>query len=407
MASVNNFKDNIELCLIPKLNKNFDDCENHIEFKSRNLKLDEHFQIVLKKIEEINLKDLGLESEYILSHLLILYYELLSNGPWNSEHCLKLSQMLNSYFELLYGISLTNIFVYNEIFNYQAIFDKCVESLHSKLTSSDFKKYPGQIEVYNNIIKNLKLYDVAVVPSKVLPASLLLINDYIIDNKVKGLQCCISVLQCLNGRDFQEGNYYDVIYNSLKKVISEKDIEVTKLVFKCFKALYDVLPEDVKPTKVEDMYVNVLEQLYVESNLYRKAECINFIRILITIQKIHCASRSVFLAIIGDNLDLCCNETVADVLLHNILQTLKEWVKYCWCIWKLSAGQNILSNLFKVLYTCKDNDLATEIQSMIIILIRLCNDEDRKNITNELDLISCTMDNVFLNRISTIKKYIL
>ncbi|CAG4991616.1 unnamed protein product [Parnassius apollo] len=299
------------------------------------------------------------------------------------------------------------MFVYNKIFNYQAIFDKSVESLHSKLTSSDFKKYPAQIEVYNNIVKNLKLYDVDVIPSKVLPASLLLINDYITDNKVKGLQCCISVLQCLNGRDFQEGNYYDVIYNSLKKVISEKDIEVTKLVFQCFQALYDVLPEDVKHTKVEDMYVNVLDQLYVESNLYRKAECINFTRILITMLKIHCASRSVFLTIIGDNLDLCCNETVADILLHKILQALKEWIRYCWCIWKLSAGHKILSNLFKVLYTCKNDDLVTEIQSTIIIIIRLCSDDDRKNITHELDLIICTMDNVFLNRISAIKKCIL
>ncbi|CAH2071682.1 unnamed protein product, partial [Iphiclides podalirius] len=229
-----------------------------------------------------------------------------------------------------------------------------MEKLHGKLTSSCYKRYPGQIEVYHNIVKDIKTYNVSVVPSKILPASLHLIDDYIVENKLKGLECCLSVLNCLNEEHFHEGNYYEVIYLTLKKVMSEKDIQVTNLAFQCLTALYDNIPTADKHKKLDDMFATVLDELYMESNLYRKSECLKFTRTIISIHKVNCANSSIFQTIIADNLDLCCNEAVSEILLHITLLTLKEWIKYCWCIWEFSAGQKILSNLLKILYCCND-----------------------------------------------------
>lgn len=40
-------------------------------------------------------------------------------------------------------------------------------------------------------------YNVTVGPSRILPAALNLIDDYIIENKLNGLKSCLSILQCM------------------------------------------------------------------------------------------------------------------------------------------------------------------------------------------------------------------
>ncbi|XP_068631076.1 uncharacterized protein [Battus philenor] len=346
-------KDVIEFCLIPKLCKNYEESSNHPEFEIRNKRLEKCFNQLLKKLETIFLKDY-INSEYnIVSHLLILYYELSTNAIWNNKKCLKLSEKLKYYFEVFYETNIINVLRENKVFHHQEILDKCLEYLHNKLTATDFKRYPGQIEVYFTIIKDIKNYNVIIVPSTILPAALYLIDDYVPENKIKGLKCSLSILHCL------------------------KD-------------------------KLDEIYDSVLDQLVIESNLYRKAEYLNFTRTIISIHKIHCVNRSIFLTIIADNLDLCCNETVGDVLLDNILLTLKEWIRYCWCVWKLTEGQKVLSNLFKILYCCK-GDQVTDVHGLIVTLIKLCNEHERKNIINNLDAIGCSMDKTFTNRMSAIK----
>ncbi|KPJ19015.1 hypothetical protein RR48_12526 [Papilio machaon] len=172
----------IELCLVPKLNKNYDECKNHSEFGIRNKNLDKNFYLLLKQLEAINFKN--------------------CNNPESR-------------------------------------------------------------------------YNVTIVPSKILPTSLNLIDDYIIENKLNGLKSCLAILQCLNKDAFEKGNYYEVVYLSLKKLITEKDIEATKLVFECLLTLYHILPANSQKQKLDEIYNAVLDQLIIESNLYRKAECLN------------------------------------------------------------------------------------------------------------------------------------
>ncbi|XP_068631077.1 uncharacterized protein [Battus philenor] len=221
-------KDVIEFCLIPKLCKNYEESSNHPEFEIRNKRLEKCFNQLLKKLETIFLKDY-INSEYnIVSHLLILYYELSTNAIWNNKKCLKLSEKLKYYFEVFYETNIINVLRENKVFHHQEILDKCLEYLHNKLTATDFKRYPGQIEVYFTIIKDIKNYNVIIVPSTILPAALYLIDDYVPENKIKGLKCSLSILHCLNVDDFEQGNYYDVIYLSLIKVLSVKDVEATR-----------------------------------------------------------------------------------------------------------------------------------------------------------------------------------
>ena len=52
-----------------------------------------------------------------------------------------------------------------------------------------------------------------------------------------------------NSNSFKTGNYYEVVYVTLKKNIYEKDIEVTKILFECFPLFLKNLPTEVKVRK--------------------------------------------------------------------------------------------------------------------------------------------------------------
>lgn len=156
MNNIGKIEQLIDLCLVPKLNKNYDECQNHNEFGIRNKNLDKNFCFLLKQLEAVNFKTCN-KPESVISQLLILYYELSDNTSWNDANCLKCSEKLNYYFQTFYEISLTNVLFEKTDFDHQEIFDKCLENLHKKLSPAEFKKYPAQIAVYLTLIKDLKV----------------------------------------------------------------------------------------------------------------------------------------------------------------------------------------------------------------------------------------------------------
>lgn len=72
--------------------------------------------------------------------------------------------------------------------------------------------------------------------------------------------------------------------------------------------------------KLEDLYSNILDVLYTESNLFKKSECLEFTRNIITLHKDNCIGNSNFLNIIIDNLEICTNTSIAEILLTKTLQ---------------------------------------------------------------------------------------
>lgn len=65
----------------------------------------------------------------------------------------------------------------------------------------------------------------------------LLSNDFLIN---------IVCIYEQNKDAFAQGNYFEVVYLSLKKLTTEKDIEATKLLFECLITLYHILPANSK-----------------------------------------------------------------------------------------------------------------------------------------------------------------
>ncbi|KAJ8733466.1 hypothetical protein PYW08_001764 [Mythimna loreyi] len=402
------FEECINNCLLSRLSKPSHEKDYHSEYQIRTNKLEQYLPKLLDLVENVDFREQQDICSSTLYSLLILYMELKTEGPWNTEN-IKTKDYptkLNLAFKNKYNITLERTLLKNDVFNAQEIFDKCIRELHQKMTLSDFKKYPSLVEVYCMLIKNLHEYNLTINSVAVLPVALLLTDDYITSNKIKGLQCCVLIMQCLKPGSFTNGNYYEVVYMSLKKNIYEKDIEVTKALFECFPEFLKNLPLEVKKIKLDDVYSSVLDQLNTETNLYRKAVCFDFTTKIIEMHRVHCVKKKIFKDIICDNLEMCCNEGVYEILIQHVMECFLMWIRYCWCIWKLSTDQKILAALIKTLYVAKDDTTISQIQNLIIALIHLCSKEEQMQICSNLETVPKGLNNDFLIRINAIKESI-
>ncbi|KAL0832594.1 hypothetical protein ABMA28_000792 [Loxostege sticticalis] len=406
MGSVSKVLELLESCYVPKLSRNLEERESHPEFQKWDLKLSEHFSGVLNLLTDLNVNEDSSQAS-VLSSILILYSQLVSKGPWNTKQCDECAKKLDCEMELLYETTCTNLLKTNKVKNTQEIFDKSIEIMHQKLSPDDFKKYPALIEAYCLIIKDVKDYNVVLNPVSVLPVSILLIEDYVIENKLKGLKTCSSLMKCLSTEHFKEGNYYEVIYRVMKKTILERDLEVTKLVLECLFDLLQILPSQAKVSTVDNSLSVILEQMYTETNLYRKKALFGFINKIIHIHGIHCVKRTMFLTVICDNLDICSNSAVKEILLSEVLECLENWIKYCWCVWKLAPNKKLMSALIKILYvSCKEDDVAAKIQNIFLTLCKLCTEDEQKEIYNNIKKSALDVKNLnekFAERLGNIK----
>lgn len=151
-------EDNINNCLLSRLAKPYHEKEYHSEYQVRSNKLEQYFPKLIHLLDNVDFRqDLEIASSTLYS-LLILYLELKTEGPWNfqyikdKDYAVKLDQT----FEIKYNITIEKLLQKNDFFNPQEVFDKCIKELHQKMTLDDFKKYPGLIEVYCLLIKNVK-----------------------------------------------------------------------------------------------------------------------------------------------------------------------------------------------------------------------------------------------------------
>lgn len=399
----------INNCLISKLSTPYNEKDFHSEYQVRNNKLEQNFPKLLDLIENVDFREHPEICSSTLYSLFILYMELRTEGPWNTENtkAQDYPSKLNLAFEKKYNLKFEDILLRDDFYKSQEVFDKCIKELHQKMTLDDFKKYPGLIEVYYLIISNVEKYNVTLNPVTVMPVALLLVDDYITSNKLKGLECCLWILECLKPNCFSTGNYYEVIYMSFKKNMHEKDIDVTKALFKCYPCFLPKLPLDVKKAKLDDVYAGILDQLNIETNLHRKVICFYFTTKMIEMHQIHCAKKRIYKDIIHDSLDMCThNAAVYDILFIPAFECLLAWIRNCWCTWNLVSDQKILAVLLKVLYVTRDEKTKLQIQTLMITLISLCTLEEQHIIYNNLDStpVSLHRDRDIMLRIKILKE---
>ncbi|CAK1545918.1 unnamed protein product [Leptosia nina] len=391
----------IDRCLVPKLAKFYEEADEYPEFQTRNNYLGDNFPIILKNLQNFTKNELQ-KNPTGVAILIILYYELNSNAKWNTPRLTDIAKKLNEVFIKITDISLESVFISNNSFDSEIVFYECFEMLHLKLTSDNIRLYPTQVLVYCKLLENIQNYYMALIPSKIFPITLLLIEDSSNFYKRKGLHCCSVLLKCLKTEDFKNGNYYEVIFKTLIRNLCEKDLDLLKLTLSSILQLCKILPEFIKSNKLDELYISCLDQISMESNLYRKVEYFNFISNVITIHKEKCCNKSLFKHIVYQNLDICTNTTVIEIICKPLLLCLEQWIVYCWPVWKYSLDHKMLSSLLKVLYVCKEEILVNLIQKIIVILISLCTPIEQKQLLHHLEKYQDIQCDFYSNKVEKI-----
>lgn len=145
-------------CSLQKLSNEYYENEFHVEYKLRNNALQENFKDLENVLKSASFKVRSKTTITSLCYLLQFYLELKSEGPWNTDQIKEINYAakLNKIFKNKHKINLEDM-LRSDAFDCQAIFDKCIQELHKKLTVNDFKKYPALIEVYCLLINNIKV----------------------------------------------------------------------------------------------------------------------------------------------------------------------------------------------------------------------------------------------------------
>lgn len=147
----------IEYCLLPKLSRKMDEIENHPEYYDSFNQLDIHFPLVLHFLGIMDFKNVDRVTVNVLPSLIILYKQRTSPALWNTPKCKNYVEQLNQVFMEKTGIALEDVLQSSGFCNVQDVFDAIILELNSKLVADDFKRYPGLIDVYCSLMKDLKV----------------------------------------------------------------------------------------------------------------------------------------------------------------------------------------------------------------------------------------------------------
>lgn len=72
--------------------------------------------------------------------------------------------------------------------------------------------------------------------------------------------------------------------------------------------------------KTDEVFGSMLEQLHLESNLHRKTICVRFLKETILLHKVNCVNKKLLKVVLLENVHICCNDAVADILLVDVLE---------------------------------------------------------------------------------------
>lgn len=156
VADIDEIIIHINYCLLPKLSRDVDEIDNHPEYYDRHSKLDNHFPQVLHLLTAMDFNNVDRLTPNVLPSLLILYLQRTSPAFWNTPKCISYVQTLEQVFMDKSGVALDSVLKSSDFCNVQEVFDNIMLDLNYKI-ANDLKRYPGLIDVYCLIMKNLKV----------------------------------------------------------------------------------------------------------------------------------------------------------------------------------------------------------------------------------------------------------
>ncbi|KAG8441088.1 hypothetical protein GDO86_006727 [Hymenochirus boettgeri] len=207
-------------------------------------------------------------------------------------------------------------------------FGKALEMLRPRLCKDTWESNPEAKFVFSWILYQVTRPGLSEFLSLVLPPSLLLSDDYRIENKVLGVSCLHHIIKNVPAADLRQYNQSQVVYHALKDHLYTNDADVIKVVLPCLLDLFPVLQKprpaigDYRKDK-EDPSDEIMQLILIHMEMEHKIE----LRRLYARMRIVRHMKRLLRVIVGYLEVYDGPEETARLC---ILETLQGTIKYAW-----------------------------------------------------------------------------
>ncbi|XP_053984671.1 TELO2-interacting protein 2-like [Hylaeus anthracinus] len=202
-------------------------------------------------------------------NLLLLAGEHHEKNIWNTAESVSISK------ELLSGVSeLYRCQSISQVLTEQDNFTTVLLTLRPKLMKDTWKAYPAAVACYKWILYQIEkpgLYDHI---GNVLPTALIIIDDYVPENIVIGLECLHQIVQHSHlKKGLIDTGYAKVIFHALEHLTHQREAKYVILVYMCMSSLlatiehWDNTLNVFEWTQRDDVLAVLLDNMEFEQNV--------------------------------------------------------------------------------------------------------------------------------------------
>uniref|UniRef100_A0A1B6GX94 Uncharacterized protein n=1 Tax=Cuerna arida TaxID=1464854 RepID=A0A1B6GX94_9HEMI len=218
----------LKCSILPEQKYNFDEPLQDSCFKEHILNVETNLLNAIPLLSKLR------KSEVIPKKIVL--YTILVAGE-NSTITMWTNRKIMMYADILlkevlnrYGYSNLSSLLELEVGDY-------LSELRPKLLKNSWKNYPAAVDSFIWILFSLKCPHIGEHLHSVLPTCLLLTDDHVYDNKVKGLQCLQHVASNVSRTDLDQYGQGAVIYKAVEHMIYIREPKIIPHLAKCLIAL--------------------------------------------------------------------------------------------------------------------------------------------------------------------------
>lgn len=157
--------------------------------------------------------------------------------PWNTQTSVETSEKLVAHVCRIFACKS-----FAQFLNDDSNFHLVLLALRPKLLKDNWKNFPSAVACYTWLVDSAEEPTLKHHVADVLPTALIILDDFVLENQIIGLNCLSRILQhCRRSRSLAEFNYNEVIYATLEKLSHKSDARIISSLYTCLSTILDII----------------------------------------------------------------------------------------------------------------------------------------------------------------------
>lgn len=254
------------------------DYREYRQIVDRNLtNVESALRHVLSTINEHGNRDTLFENEYakgFLVKLIIVIGEQRERSVWNTAESVAVSENLATLMcHLTRCESVSKILIDGRGSAENSLFDTLLITLRPKLLKDTWKTYPAAVLCYKWLLSEIEVPNLIYHMNTVIPTALIILDDYVVENRLAGIKCVEKILQ--HGymrKELVDTGYSEVLYDALKRLLILREVAYVLPLYSCIASLLSTTEyyndtNSLEWTRRDDVLASLLGNMECEQNL--------------------------------------------------------------------------------------------------------------------------------------------